>query len=578
MARNTSDAIIPTSQGALWVRCRSVLLPALAVVAVLDVYAVWFLGVEQTLYHADQVTYWSYSQHLAQVLVVDPVAAIRAVVHSVASSDVNLLPALPIACVMAVFGDSRLVYLLSVINIYGAATVMMLVVALRKFGLKNASWVAPLVFLLTAVIWRPIFIGYLGIGGVALALGVLALSIPSISSRAMTRSMVLAGVLLALLVLFRRWWGIWAVAFCIVVLLAALWELVSTRARSLEKIREVIAGPAVLGLTAFVTLIVLAAPIVVQRLTTDYADRFAAYSLGGVSQRVAAVVGHFGMLGLLLIVGCTGYLLSKPILRRSAVALVLLLVLTYAIMVSIQDHSPQHWYLYDPSILLLVGLALGRLGEELPRHRRVAVWASLVVVGLVTTASVFGPGFVYGGRAGLLPSDRVGPRVRGDLAEIDRLLTFLDHRYEHGTGRVYILASSELLSDQVLAFSNLSLGTEHPSVRGIIGSAHVDRRDGFPRGLLVADAVVVTDPIQVHLRADEQRVIVEPARSFLEGTDIAHAFQELSELFVLDDGVMVRIFERVRLNTPEEIEGLSSRLRDAYPDRPEIYKMMSTDD
>jgi len=568
---------MPTSQGALWVRCRSILLPALVVVAVLDVYALWFLGVEQTLYHADQVTYWSYSQHLSQVLVVDPVAAIRAVVHSVASSDVNLLPALPIACVMAVFGDSRLVYLLSVINIYGAAMVVMLVVALRKFGLKNASWVAPLVFLLTAGIWRPIFIGYLGIGGVALALGVLALAIPSLSSRVTTRSMVLAGVLLALLVLFRRWWGIWAVAFCIVVLLAALWELVSTRTQSLKKVREVVAGPAVLGLTAVVTLIVLAAPIVVQRLTTDYADRFAAYSLGDASQRVAAVVGHFGFLGLLLIVGCTAYLLSKPPLRRSAVALVLLLVLTYTVMVSIQDHSPQHWYLYDPSILLLVGLALGRLGEELPRRRRVAVWASLVVVGLVTTASIFVPGFAYGGRVGLLPSDRLHPRVRGDLAEIDRLLTFLDHRYENGTGRIYILASSELLSDQVLAFSNLSLGTEHASVQGIIGSAHVDRRDGFPRGLLVADAVIVTDPIQVHLRADEQRVIVEPARSFLEGTDIAHAFQELPETFVLDNDVKVRIFERVRLNTPEEIEGLSSRLREAYPDRPEIFKIMSTD-
>lgn len=571
MVRETGDAITRTGLGAVWARCRSIVFPALAVVAVLDVYAVWFLGVEQTLYHADQVTYWSYSQHLAQVLVVDPVAAIRTVVHSVASNDVNLLPALPIACVMAVFGDSRLVYLLSVINIYGAATVMILVVALRKFGLKNASWVAPLVFLLTAAMWRPIFIGYLGIGGVALALGVLALSIPSIPSRVTTRSMVLAGVLLAFLVLFRRWWGIWAVAFCAVVLLAALWELVSTRARSLTKIREVIAGPAVLGLTAVVTLIVLAAPIVVQRLTTDYADRFAAYSLGGASERVTAVVGHFGMIGLLLIVGCTAYLLSKPILRRSAVALVLLLVLTYAIMVSIQDHSPQHWYLYDPSILLLVGLALGRLGEELPRRRRAAVWASLVVVGLVTASSVFVPGFAYGGRAGLLPSDRLRPRVRGDLAEVDRLLTFLDHRYENGTGRVYILASSELLSDQVLAFSNLSLGTEHPSVRGIIGSAHVDRRDGFPRGLLVADAVVVADPVQVHLRADEQRVIVEPARSFLDGTDIAHAFQELPESFVLDNGVQVRIFERVRLNTPEEIEGLSSRLRDAYPDRPEIY-------
>ena len=44
-------------------------------------------------------------------------------------------------------------------------------------------------------------------------------------------------------------------------------------------------------------------------------------------------------------------------------------------------------------------------------------------------------------------------------------------------------------SDQVLAFSNLSLGTNHPSVGGFLNSSHVDRRDGFPRGLLLADAL-----------------------------------------------------------------------------------------
>jgi len=554
-----------------WKRNRPLLLSALLLVAALDVYAVWFVGAEQTLYHADQVTYWSYSQQLSRLLVSDPAAALRAVGHSIANNDVNLLPALPMAFIMALFGSSRLVYVLAILTVYGGATIVMLGVALRRFGIAQPAWLTLLVFLLVPTIWRPVFIGYLGLGGVALALAVLALVVPVRSSPHPVREMASAGALLAVLVLFRRWWGIWALSFCVVVLLEALWELIRSRPMSLRKFREIVTGPIVLGAAAGGTLVVFAAPIIVQRLTTDYADRFAAYSLQGASQRIAAVGDHVGLLGPLLVVGSALLLLARPVFRRAAVLLVALMAVTYALMVSIQDHSPHHWWLYDPAILLLVGLAVGGVLETLSLRGRQLVVAMLVVVGGLFTAAVFVPGFAVRQAGGLFPRDRVRPLVRHDLAEVDRLLTYLDHRYQNGSGTVYVIASSPLLSDQVLGFANLSLGTDHPSVRGFLASSHVDRRDGFPRGLLVADAVVVADPVQLHLRAEEQRVVVEAAHSFLDGTDIARAFRELPVTFTLDHGVRVLVFERVRPTTADDIEGFSARLQAAYPDRPEIF-------
>jgi hypothetical protein len=41
--------------------------------------------------------------------------------------------------------------------------------------------------------------------------------------------------------------------------------------------------------------------------------------------------------------------------------------------------------------------------------------------------------------------------------------------------------------------------------------------------------------------------------------------------FALDGGVRAFVFERARTTTAEEVEDFSSRLRDAYPDRPEIF-------
>jgi hypothetical protein len=240
-------------------------------------------------------------------------------------------------------------------------------------------------------------------------------------------------------------------------------------------------------------------------------------------------------------------------------------------MTSIQDHSPQHWYLYDAQILLLVGLAVDRVQRLLAGRTRAAAVSALVMLGAVATAWVYLPVERLGMRAGAALPEPIRPTVRRDLREVDRLLTYLDHRCEVGAGPIYVVASSRVLSDQVLSFANLSLGTDHPSVRQVLSASHVDRRDGFPIALLAASTVVVADPVQVHLRPEDQQVVVAPARSFLDGTDVARAFARMYPTFELDGGVRVSVFNRERGHTSAEIAGLSEKLRRRYPERPEIF-------
>ncbi len=169
------------------------------------------------------------------------------------------------------------------------------------------------------------------------------------------------------------------------------------------------------------------------------------------------------------------------------------------------------------------------------------------------------------------PVSGCAPRCRTDLDQVKKLLDRLDLEVRRRPGYVYVLGSSSRLSDQILAFANLSLETDYVSTTAILSSAHVDRRDGFPRMLLEADYVVVPDPVQVHLGADRQQVVVVPTESFLEGRDIAGAFERMPGEYVLDGDVRVTIFERVRPILPEEIDQLSDRLRSRYPDRPDIF-------
>ena len=151
-------------------------------------------------------------------------------------------------------------------------------------------------------------------------------------------------------------------------------------------------------------------------------------------------------------------------------------------------------------------------------------------------------------------------------------MRFLDQRLETEPGYTYVLASSDTLSEHVLAFTELSLGTSYRATRTILQSSHVDKRDGFPVGLLDATTVLVAEPVQLHLDPADQQVIAIPAESFLDGRNIARAFRRLEQDFTLQGGVRVVVFARTRPNRPDEVRELSDLLAAAYPDRPEIFR------
>jgi hypothetical protein len=248
-------------------------------------------------------------------------------------------------------------------------------------------------------------------------------------------------------------------------------------------------------------------------------------------------------------------------------------VVTYLLMIRLQDHSSHHWYLYIAVFLTLVALATVRIVERGPRVATAAVAIGIMIAGSVVTAGVFAAGF--GPAAGLLgplvPRARVRPLQRTDLDEVQRLLERLDELTSRRPGYIYVLGCTGTLSEQTLAFANRSLETDYSSLGLILRSANVDRRDGFPAMLLEATYVVVPDPVQINMRPEDQQVVVLPTTSFLEGRDIAGAFRRLPGVFELENGVRVSVFEIVRPIGAQELGLLSDRLRRRYPDRPDIY-------
>jgi hypothetical protein len=240
----------PAAAVAIWrrlARWLCAVAPVLALVAAANLIAVRYCGRERTLYEADHVAYWSLTRSLAESAARSPWGAALEISASV-NRELNLLPSLPLAPVVGLGGGTRLSYLLAVINIYALPALLLLAaVVARLAGERRPAWiggwgVAAAVLLLPAW-WQPVALGYLDVGGVAIAALVLLAWRAAAGGRGSLVRWLAMGFSLALLAIFRRWWAFWSVAWCAVIALEAVWLLVSLRPWTWGGARRVLRGP-----------------------------------------------------------------------------------------------------------------------------------------------------------------------------------------------------------------------------------------------------------------------------------------------------------------------------------------------
>lgn len=559
-------------------RPRSWLLLAAAVAIVTAALATWYVTGERTLYRDDHVAYWSLSSDLARRLATDPVPALGAVARSV-DRELNLLPALPIAVGMLIAGRSRLAYVLLVVVIYVVPAVLATAwVAARATTTAQRTRLAPFavgaLLLWLPAFLQPVLLGYLDAGGVALG-GVAwaCYLLATGEARRGSLAAVGAGLAAALLALFRRWYGIGVVGFVAAVAVdTALTAAAARRGGPRAMVRAARPGLITVA-TCLAALAAIALPRLAAIAATDYADRFAAWdsAVTPLAELVAAVV-RYGALPLVVVGGLAVTALGLTAMRRPALLLLTQVAVSWLVFHRIQDPSVHHWYLWLPGLVIAAALTLVELDVRwMGGHGRLVAAVATGGTAVFLIAVLAAPPAVAG-RVGVLGDVRLQPTVHRDLDEVRRLLTVLDERLALRPGPIYVLAMRGLVTDTSLGFANFSLDAEYLAPRFVLASAHVDRRDGFPDGLLAARYVLLPMPLEAPDPPVHHRVLAVPAAQILAGTGIGAAFRRSPERFQLEGGVTVLLYDRLRPSTPAEIEALSAELRHFYPDRPRIWQ------
>ena len=552
--------------------------------------AAWYVGSERTVYWWDYLMWWQFTVRLMVEMFTAPGQAVEMVRRSLESSEYPLLPAIPLAVWCAAAGTTRLPFVLGITTIYGAAAAAGLASICRACQAEDeppnpgsaaaVAAVPAVVFTLWSLPFVVAMRGFVDLGAVAISYAILGLFFSARRGGWNVGRCVSVGVLLVLLFVFRRYWAFWVTSFAAVVTLDALWQAWHMRHEPGRGWLRPLAVPALIGAASAATAAVVARPMIMRVLTTSYADIYSAYQLPATPSLLAEVARSLtdllavnGVLATFAGLAGLGMLVADRKTRRMGLMLAAMAILSYVQFRRVQGAGHHHHLLWSSLLTAATALAATSLAFRLRRDLAWALVTGLVLAGSLQWAAAVVPA-ATGLRFLVYDSSAELPLVRRDLAELGRLVGTIDRVAAEMGGRpgIYCLASSAVLNSNILYAYPPSLQRPFQSALLVRNTADIDKRDGFPNGLVTADLVVVCDPPQVHQGIENQQVVVEPVRQMLSGKGFGTAFARLPDEFMLDGGTKTYLYARTRPTEPAEVAELSAALRRRYPDRPHVYE------
>lgn len=356
------------------------------------------------------------------------------------------------------------------------------------------------------------------------------------------------------LILTRRWYMFWILAFYAVYVLAVL--VGAVRRKTLG---STLKHMLLFGILSAVIIVGALLPTFKTILTTDYADIYGAYYGGGFGNNC---LGQLRTQGLIWLVLCAAGLVWLLYCRSTRAQAIVAAAASLGAMVlftrtqSLGDH--QSLILAPFYLLMLFGLCAKLTQQKAKPWLRNAV-AGVLAVFLVVN---FGNALRLPGKnvqTLALSSESLDLIRRTDLAQMRAVTDFvLEHCTEDQT--VYINMDSNGYSGTTFAYSDPA----HPQLQTmILWESSVPSTHGFPTGIWTSEYVMVTD------RVDEGG-IVGPINAALRTQSPAAVHYEYVTEFPLD-GITLYCYRRTARPDAEEADYFKQVFAEYDARWPEIF-------
>lgn len=356
------------------------------------------------------------------------------------------------------------------------------------------------------------------------------------------------------LILTRRWYMFWILAFYAVYVLAVL--VGAVRRKTLG---STLKHMLLFGVPSAVIIVGALLPTFKTILTTDYADIYGAYYGGGFGNNC---LGQLRTQGLIWLVLCAAGLVWLLYCRSTRAQAIVAAAASLGAMVlftrtqSLGDH--QSLILAPFYLLMLFGLCAKLTQQKAKpwlRNAAAGVLAVFLVVNFGNALRLPGKNV----RTLALSSESLDLTRRTDLAQMRAVTDFvLEHCTEDQT--VYINMDSNGYSGTTFAYSDPA----HPQLQTmILWESSVPSTHGFPTGIWTSEYVMVTD------RVDEGG-IVGPINAALRTQSPAAVHYEYVTEFPLD-GITLYCYRRTARPDAEEADYFKQVFAEYDARWPEIF-------
>lgn len=356
------------------------------------------------------------------------------------------------------------------------------------------------------------------------------------------------------LILTRRWYMFWILAFYAVYVLAVL--VGAVRRKTLG---STLKHMLLFGVPSAVIIVGALLPTFKTILTTDYADIYGAYYGGGFGNNC---LGQLRTQGLIWLVLCAAGLVWLLYCRSTRAQAIVAAAASLGAMVlftrtqSLGDH--QSLILAPFYLLMLFGLCAKLTQQKAKPWLRNAAAGVLAIVLVVN----FGNALRLPGKSVqtlALSSESLDLTRRTDLAQMRAVTDFvLEHCTEDQT--VYINMDSNGYSGTTFAYSDPA----HPQLQTmILWESSVPSTHGFPTGIWTSEYVMVTD------RVDDGG-IVGPINAALRTQSPAAVHYEYVTEFPLD-GITLYCYRRTARPDAEEADYFKQVFAEYDARWPEIF-------
>ncbi len=540
------------------------------------------------VYFWDYGGYWTASYMTKDALFHQPIETLKFIYRSILDWDYNRLLPLLISVPLKCFGYtfSRYVmlnYLLFLVPVW-LITISIIWKQLSLYPSKiKSSKVSYILFALIALgvstfppYYRAMLLGYIDIACIIPALLSILLFMDydclSLSKKQILRDILIASLLL-MAFLFRRYFAYFGVGYAIALGLYSLYQIFKANEQIplRKRIFHSLGNLFIIGAFSILTMLLFFRRLVIKTLSTNYAGQYEAYD-APLLPKIESVITQLGPMTMALIVIAVALAFLSKRARKLTFFCFCTFFFTTMSFFHVQSMGSQHIYTIagEACILMILGIyqIIGLIQSN--RGKCIAAFSLSAIVAFNAVYCFFPTVRQHMPFLSKIYSQAYSPLQRNDLQKLHELAHFLNGLTDPTGKHVYVCASGGVLNASIM--DSLDKPYKNGALHNMYWTADVDLRDGFNPDFLRADYIVITDPIQLHLKKGTQEVVRFPwAEIQNPNSPIGRHFIKLEQSFSLDHHVTAYIYEKISDFELSDYEYLADYYDQYYPNMNKLF-------